>query len=159
MASSRSRTLLLMNCLSLSSNHVLTNVLRNVQTLKYSKECNKQLMEIHMKAVAEQNDHYLYAKEKLNEINKLSRQLGNRLKNVKKVFAKSSSYVLKAVKSLEESIKLCRHNSRYLQDENQCMSKLDSYHDHIKRHVIVDADIVFDTSFTYVIIHGNFFRV
>lgn len=107
MTSSRGRAFFLMNCLSLSTTHITPNVLKNIQILRYSYACNKQLVRDHMIQTARESDTSLLMKKKIGQLKEFSRKMQKGLKAVKRVVDKPISVIRKFNTGLDKMANIC----------------------------------------------------
>lgn len=65
MATNRGRTLILMNCVTLTSNHIIPNIFKNMESLQFTFNCNKQELESQLLKLSKKHDIFCQLWRKL----------------------------------------------------------------------------------------------
>jgi hypothetical protein len=119
MASSRGRTFLIMNCVNLSSSHVLTNLFKNIQILTLSYSCYKQMIANELKILAKENDITRWTYQRIDKIKELSEKMSNQANTIKNVAKKTGSFIKKGYQGIKKATQIC--SNFYANQKERCV--------------------------------------
>lgn len=118
MATNRGRTLILMNCYSLTTTVVLPNFLDNIELLQSSYGCNQQLLEHQLARLAMRHNLALRAIKTAKKLEIICTKVRKSLMHTKVAIKKNLNYFRVALSSLKNISNLCEKT--YGDSENAC---------------------------------------